>query len=243
MTSPLDPPKLLMEFCGETIEIPPTGSFAVGREADFSIDDNRYLHRRFLELARRDSLWWIANVGTQIAATVSDHTAGVQAWLAPGSVMPIVFGTTVVRFSAGPTSYEFLLELSEPVFSGHFEPSTMSDGTTTIGRVVLTPEQHLLVVALAEAALRDGRSAPTAIPSSQAAAERLGWAITKFNRKLDNVCAKLTKAGVRGLHGSPGALAASRRARLVEYALSVRLVTPSDLDALDAQRIDNEDES
>ena len=32
-------------------------------------------------------------------------------------------------------------------------------------------------------------------------AARLGWSLTKFNRKLDNVCQKLKKAGVQGLHG------------------------------------------
>ena len=37
-------------------------------------------------------------------------------------------------------------------------------------------------------------------PSSADAAARLGWTVTKFNRKLDNVCQKLADAGIRGLH-------------------------------------------
>ncbi|MGJ3403836.1 hypothetical protein [Glutamicibacter sp. Je.9.36] len=53
-----------------------------------------------------------------------------------------------------------------------------------------------------------------------AAAARLGWGITKFNLKLDNVCDKLDKAGVAGLRGGPGKLATNRRARLVEHAVS-----------------------
>ena len=60
-----------------------------------------------------------------------------------------------------------------------------------------------------------------------------GWALTRFNRKLDNVCQKLADAGTRGLHGGPGKLASNRRARLVEYAVSSQLVTRSDLSLLD----------
>jgi len=75
---------------------------------------------------------------------------------------------------------------------------------------------------------------PGQIPSSADAAARLGWKVTKFNRKLDNVCQKLADAGTRGLHGGPGKLASNRKARLVEHALSTRLVTEADLALLDA---------
>jgi hypothetical protein len=34
------------------------------------------------------------------------------------------------------------------------------------------------------------------LPTSAAAAQRLGWSITRFNRKLDNVCDKLDRQGV-----------------------------------------------
>jgi hypothetical protein len=98
-------------------------------------------------------------------------------------------------------------------------------GDTTIGRVVMTPDQLRLVLALAEPALRGTGRAGSTLPSSGEAAQRLGWKTTKFNRKLDNVCQKLAAQGVRGLHGEPGRLASNRRARLVEYALAVRLVT------------------
>ena len=70
--------------------------------------------------------------------------------------------------------------------------------------------------------------------SSAAAAERLGWTLTRFNRKLDNVCQKLADAGTRGLHGGVGKLATNRKARLVEHALSTKLVTEDDLALLDA---------
>jgi hypothetical protein len=48
------------------------------------------------------------------------------------------------------------------------------------------------------------------------------------------VCEKLDKIGVDGLRGGRGKLAVNRRARLVEYAVATRLVSPDDLVLLDA---------
>ena len=103
-----------------------------------------------------------------------------------------------------------------------FEPTRVDEplsGNTTMGRVSLTPAQRLLVAASCERALLKGEPGASSVPQSSEAAARLGWAITRFNRKLDNVCQKLTAAGVRGLHGSNDRLASSRRARLVELSL------------------------
>jgi hypothetical protein len=222
---------LHLEYCGDIVELPRDRAFTIGRDADLVVDDNLYLHRRFLEVTHHNGMWWLANVGAQMAATISDIDGRFQAWLAPEASMPLVFEATVVRFSAGSTFYELTLMLSEAVFSAS-PTAALDDGTTTIGRVVLTLDQRLLVVALAEPALRENRASAASLPTSNEAAVRLGWPITKFNRKLDNVCAKLAKAEVRGLHGGPGQLAANRRARLVEYALAVRLVVPADLDLL-----------
>lgn len=220
-----------IHFCGETTEVDHQ-PFTIGRDADVVIeDDNRFLHRNFLSLTSQQGVWLLANVGARLTATVSDTEGRLEAFLAPGAVLPIVFGETLVRFTAGPTTYEFTIVLAEPSFSaGQLEPN--DSGDTTIGRVIMTPDQMRLVLALAEPALLGGQRAATAMPSSGDAAQRLGWTTTKFNRKLDNVCQKLAAQGVRGLHGEPGRLASNRRARLVEYALAVRLVTGDDLDLL-----------
>ncbi len=101
-----------------------------------------------------------------------------------------------------------------------------------MGRVTLTPDQRLLIVALCEDVLRRGDRGAAAVPQSAAAAARLGWPVTKFNRKLDAVCSKLADTGVRGLHGGPSKLASSRKARLVEYAMAARIVTADDLELL-----------
>jgi hypothetical protein len=91
----------------------------------------------------------------------------------------------------------------------------------------------LLLIALAEPMLRRRMHGAVNTPSSAEAASRLGWTLTKFNRKLDNVCQKLERMGIRGLHGGPDRLATDRRARLVEYVLAARIVESADLDLLD----------
>ena len=200
----------------------PGTSLTLGREGDVVIDDNPFLHRRFLEIHTHDGLWWIANVGNHLTATVADPTGGLNAWLSPGARMPIVFRETSVWFTAGPTTYDFEIRYEGGVFA---PPAQVGSdiGGTTIGRVSFTPDQRLLVVALCEKALLKGEPGGSSIPQSAEAAARLGWTVTRFNRKLDNVCQKLTAGGVSGLHGSSDRLASSRRARLVEYALASRL--------------------
>jgi hypothetical protein len=221
-----------VEFCGELYEVSSDEPLTVGREGDVAIDDNPYLHRRFLQIAHTDGLYWLANVGSMLTATVADRSGLFQAWLAPGAQLPLVFETTLVWFTAGPTTYEFDVILDSAPFSP-VSSEVANDGSTTIGRTNLTPDQRLLLVALTEQALRRGNMGVSAMPSSADAAKRLGWTITKFNRKLDNVCEKFERMGVRGLHGAADKLAANRRARLLEYALAARVVTAADLALLD----------
>jgi hypothetical protein len=223
---------LRIEFCGEWYDVAAPAEFTVGREGDLVIDDNPYLHRRFLHIAEDQGMWWLANVGTLLSATVSDGSGGVQAWLAPGARLPIVFPQLQVMFSAGSTTYDLTVHSDGEFYSSaamHSGPA----GVTTIGVVPLTTSQRLLVLALAERVLRGDSPGRGEIPSSADAARRLGWSITTFNRKLDNVCEKLDKVGVRGLRAGGGKLATNRRLRLVEYAVSSRMVSSEDLALLD----------
>lgn len=222
---------VVVEYVGELYPLDPSQEFYVGRDADLSVDDNPYLHRRFLRIARSEDLWWLENVGTQMSATVSDSSGTVQAWLAPGARLPLVFGIMTVIFTAGPITYELLIRTAATPF--HAISPEEGDGEATIGPARLTPSQRLLILALAEPMLRQPGLSASEIPSSAQAAERLGWVQTRFNRKLDNVCDKLAQLGVQGLRGGPGKLATNRRARLVEYAVSSRLVTADDLRMLD----------
>lgn len=224
---------LAIDYCGEWYTPAADGVFDIGREGDLEIDDNPYLHRRFLQIVRNDGIWWLSNIGSMISATVADSSGGMQAWLAPGARIPLVFGHTNIIFTAGPTTYEFAVHLKTP----SFQQSTTDDtgfGETTIGPVVFTDSQKALIVALAEPMLRRDGTGFSAIPSSAEAARRLGWAMTRFNRKLDNVCEKLDRVGVAGLRGANGKPAGNRRARLVEHAVTSHLVTAADLPLLES---------
>lgn len=218
-----------MDFCGEQRAIAPDRPFTIGRLADLSVDGNPYLHRHLAQLHTAGGFWWLTNVGTGIALTVSDRDSRVQALLSPGSGLPLTFAETVVRFSAGPSLYEVDLLLEGALYPTLAISVENVHGDTTVGTLPLTDDQRLLLVALAERALRRGTTGVTSLPSSAEAAQRLGWPLTTFNRKLDALCAKMTRAGVPGLHGGPSRLASSRRAKLVEHALSVRLIQPDDL--------------
>jgi hypothetical protein len=231
------PKPLRVEFCGELYSVDPDAEFGIGREAELTIDDNPYLHRRFLTVAHDHGMWWLSNVGTLLTATVTDATGTMQAWLAPGAKLPIVFQTMHVMFSAGATTYDFTIESDEDYFGTAVQVDS-SGGSTTVLPVTLTTSQRQLIVALAEGVLTQSVPGRGTIPSSAEAAERLGWSMTTFNRKLDNVCDKLDKLGVAGLRGGRGKLATNRRARLVEYAVTTRLVGVEDLPLLDRPALD-----
>ncbi|WP_157156619.1 MULTISPECIES: hypothetical protein [unclassified Diaminobutyricimonas] len=224
---------LRIEFCGEWTEV--TDVFGIGRESDLSVDENPYLHRRFLELRPEFGLWWLVNVGQLLTATVSDGGGAVQAWLAPGAKLPIVFPLMHVMFSAGSTTYDLSIHAADDYFNTT-NPTHSGHGSTTIMPVTLTTSQRLLIVALAEPILAQAVPGRGDLPSSADAAARLGWSMTTFNRKLDNVCEKLDRIGVQGLRGGAGKLATNRRARLVEYAIATRLVTADDIRLLDQER-------
>lgn len=221
-------PPLIVEFAGEMVEVAGDREFAIGRGGDLVIDENRYLHRRFLTLTAESGMWWLTNVGSRIAATVTDGTGRVHARLAPGARLPVVFDKLHVLFGAGSTNYDLTLH-AQGGFAFDPGPRVAATGDETIGAVPLSPSQRLLVVALAENVLRQVESGRGEIPSSADAAARLGWTLTAFTRKLDTVCGKLERHGVTGLRGGRGKLATNRRARLVEHAVATRLVTRDDL--------------
>ncbi|WP_174452911.1 hypothetical protein [Demequina iriomotensis] len=227
-----------VEFAGERYVVQPGEAFVIGREGDLAIDDNRFLHRHLLRLRVVGSLWWLENIGSRLSATVTDAFGRVQAWLAPGARIPLVFRAMSVIFTAGSTTYELTLLSDAPTFDD--APSLVGeDAMSTLGDVLLTPAQRVLIVALAEPMLRRDGVSMSDIPATAAAAARLGWSLTRFNRKLDNVCDKFTRAGVPGLHGGVRGHATNRRARLVEHAIAARLVTRADLPLLDEEHARN----
>lgn len=228
-----------MHFCGEQYDVQPDASLVIGRDADISVDDNRFLHRRFLQVSCVEGIWLLRNIGSQLTATVSDPHGLIQAWLAPGAQVPLVGMQTIVYFTAGSTTYELEIVLREPPFTltQVVTEEGAASGSTTVGGLTLSAKQKLVVLSLTERALRRGDRSATSIPSSKLAAQRLGWTVVAFNRQLDNLCQKLSAIGVRGLHGDAENLAANRRARLAEYALAIRLVSRADLSLLDSLNV------
>ncbi|WP_314720058.1 FHA domain-containing protein [uncultured Actinomyces sp.] len=224
---------LVLDFAGEIHRIPRDQAFTIGREGDLALDDNPFLHRRFLVLQWQTGLWWVVNVGSRLGTTVAEAEGSSRSWVAPGARVPLVFPRMALVFTAGATTYEILLEVPGPLYEVNTPEPGPSQGETTVGQVSLTPSQHLLILSLAEPWLRRTGTGPVDLPRNADAAARLGWSMTRFNRKLDNVCDKLDRLGVKGMRGGPRSHASYRRNALVEYALAARLVTVRDLPLLD----------
>lgn len=222
---------LAVEFLGEEYAVSPGDSFAFGRSADLSIDENNHLHRRLGQFDFADGMWWLHNIGSALTIEVIDRNSPSRLTLAPGASTALVFEEACLRFQAGPSQYEVNVDV--PLLRPTVEATETTDGVPTVtgSQLTFTADQFLCILSLAEPRLRDRASVD--IPTNKAAAARLGWKITKFNRKLDNVCNKVGNAGVPGLHGGAGALATKRRERLVDYALATSVVAPADLARLD----------
>ncbi len=224
-------PPLVVEFVGEVYELQPGQTLEFGRGAELDIDDNRYLHRKLGRFEHQAGFWFLVNIGRSLHISILDNETHSQATVAPGRELALTFESATVRFRAGRSTYELTVRGGSPI-SRQPDNSDETFDTITMSNIPLTPDQRLLIISLAEPTLRDPAGGLKIPPSRQAAA-RLGWPVTKFNRKLDNVCDKLTKAGIGGLHGSPGDLATNRRKILVELSIQGGLVTPDDLKLID----------
>ena len=227
----MPPTPLVVEFIGEVYEIQPGETLEFGRDAELNIDDNRYLHRKLGRFQFQSGFWFLANIGRSLHISVLDNETYSQATVAPGRELALTFKSATVRFRAGRSTYELTVEGGATIPR---QPDTSDEtfDTITVSNIPLTPDQRLLIISLAEPTLL-APAGGLQIPPSQQAAARLGWPITKFNRKLDNVCDKLTKSGIGGLHGSPGDLATNRRKTLVEFSIQSGLVTSDDLKLID----------
>ena len=181
---------LSLDFAGELLEARPGERLTIGRSGDLAIDDNRYLHREFLAFEHQDRLWWIGNVGTRLAAYLTDERGLMRSTLAPGARLPLVFPLTLVTFAAGETLYEVIVTVPTTAYEPQVRQAGDS-GHTTITPGRFTESQLLAILALAEPVLRRTGSGAGEIPSTNAAAQRLGWTPKRFDKKLENVCDKL----------------------------------------------------
>jgi hypothetical protein len=228
--------ELHVEFIDELTIASPDEPVSFGRHADVAVDEaNQYMHRVVGTFFHQDNNWWLVNKSklghlTLVAAN------GSHSSLAPEAIAGLTDTSGTVRFEAGPTSYE--LEWTRPdatVIAAPGEDSaedTTEELTTQFGVVRLNDEQRMLLAALSERRLTDSTATPSDLPSNAAVAHRLGWTLKKLDRKLDYLCARLDREGVRGLRGGKGVEAVERRARLVEHVISSGMIRPADLEDL-----------
>jgi hypothetical protein len=205
---------LTVDFCGEHHEVPENGWLTVGREGDVVVDDNPYLHRRFLQIGQTDGLWWVVNVGDQLAATVADSEAACRHGCpVPGSRSFEHDGS----LPAGRISYELELHMA-----GLLEPIAMPGGRDHRGTDAVHFRPAVAGHRAGEPILRS--EGECGVGRRRRAAQRLGWTSTKFNRKLDNVSE--ARESAFGVHGAPE----SSGLNLAWWStIAVRLVTTDDL--------------
>lgn len=222
---------LTVDFCGEVHVIEDANTLTFGRTAQLHIDDNPFMHRVVGRFEARHGRWWVANLGSSITIEIFDRQTRSKAIVAPQNDQALPGEDLVVRFAAGPTTYEIDARCK---ISRNANPKARPSGPETrkSAPVPMTTSQLQLILALAEPSLRAPQE-PIRIPPTKQAIQRLNWGTSQFNRKLDNVCDKLTRAGVTGLKATPSDRAVDRRRRLVQHAISTGLVTEDMLRLLD----------
>ncbi len=214
-------------------------SLTFGRDADWVVDaDNRYLHRVLGCFVDHAGVWFLQNLGRFVTLWIDDADSTSRVEVASGEQSPVAFRDFTVWFTAGPDEYRISGSLSEPT-PLQLGPAAVSD-TEEFGLGVLNQEQRALVLVLAEGRLRGDPEWERHLPTNREVAHRLGWSITKFNRKLDYLCRRLAEAGVGGVAGDAADLAVHRRQVLVEHVVTRRLVVPGDLDDLPPRRTDED---
>ena len=211
---------LTVEFVGENHEVAPTRRFTFGRHGDLPIDTNLDLPSIVGVFAHQNGIWWLRNQTTSIDIHLFDSDTRSALLIAAGTSAPVAYKNALLRVAVGPSTYEMSLGCGD-VDDRRATPAKSP------GDPSLNLEQRQLLTALAEGSLRGVD--PHDLPSNADVAQRLGWRITKLNRKLDHLCIKFDKLGVAGLRGSARRLATERRRLLVDHCLATGLIDVDDL--------------
>lgn len=226
---PIENGQLCVDFVGEIHMLDLGQTLTFGRDADLNVDDNRFLHRQLGRFESRGDLWWLSNIGGRIELEVFDVDTQAKVVLTAGTAQALPGERMLVRFKAGQTTYEIDLRCPPTQRPEQAEPSD----TVSLASLPLTDSQRQLIVVLSESKLLYPHE-PLILPTNKDACERLGWTVAQFNRKLDNVCEKLAKAGVPGLKPGSDGRNNLRRQNLVESSIAGGLITEADLAVLDA---------
>lgn len=229
MSTRRDRERLIVEHCGDERVLGRDDELTFGRSADVVIDANPYLHRVLGRFRHDGRSWWVDNVGRSTPLTLMSTADLSSATVGPGSTAPILHVESVVAFAAGPTEYEVVVTNERAERLADLGP-VAGDGplaTLEFGRIDLNPDQVELLRVLCEHRLARPSDQWADIPSNRSCAARLGWTLAKFNRKLDHVCDRLARSGVRGLRGDLGLSAVDRRRVLVDHVVRSGLLAGS----------------
>ncbi len=235
MSARTDRERLIVEHCGDERVLGRDDTLTFGRSADVVIDANPYLHRVLGRFRHDGRSWWIDNLGRTTTMTLLSADDLSSATVGPGSTAPILHVESLVAFAAGPTEYEVVVTNERAERLADLGPATVDGPLATLefGRIDLNPDQVELLRVLCEPRLARPSDQWADIPSNRACAARLGWTLAKFNRKLDHVCDRLARSGVRGLRGDLGLSAVDRRRVLVDHVVrSGLLAMPSNAGAI-----------
>jgi hypothetical protein len=214
---------LVVQYCGERYEVPTSKEFSIGRSGDLAVDQNPFLHRIMGTFIWRSGWWWLANVGARHPLHLQGLVGSTTITLSPGASVPLVFGPTYIRFAAGGTTYEVGVDVVVDPFTPPSKAHPSGDRTIDSRDTPLTADELLLLVALAEPRLRRGLQSE--LPTNAELMARFGWSEPKFNRKLDNMCAKFAANGLPELVGSANKVAQGRRRILVNHVVDSGMVT------------------
>lgn len=221
---------LVVEFLGERRRVVRGSRLTFGRVGDISLDTNSDLPIVVGSFTESFGLWWIVNESFAVDMRVIDRQSDSHLLLAPQGDAPIGFSVFDVRLVVGRASYELSVSVDADSAERGVGISSGDRPRAHRSQVSLNHEQRQLLTVLAEPQLLGGHHA--GLPTNAEAASRVGWRITKFNRKLDHLCLKFEKLGVHGLRGNSRRLASGRRQTLVDYCIAARIITIDDLAAL-----------
>lgn len=220
-----DAPSAAVHVHGRTFDLTPGGTFTFGRDPDCTVcldPDDRGISRIAGSLTSRAGMWWLSNVsGTRLLILVDEQ--GVRSPLAPGRVHVI----DQANLSVIVTGTNLLHELRVEVLTGtpvsvavapHRPTPTLSKNELSF-----TDDDYLALTALFSGYLETFPRYDPHPMSYALAARRLGWKRSTLTRRIENMRARLTRAGVPGLVGD-NALEA-----LAEFVLISGVITRADL--------------
>lgn len=224
---------LEVAFVDEVHRIGPDRSLGFGRSSDIVVDDSAFLHPHVGRFSHLNGFWWLVNLMPRGLVRVRDAQTRSISILDGESAVALGFRRFVVEFTAGPTTYQLDGRLLGRVPAPSTGLAGVDNAPAGVGVATLTVEQRLLLAALAEPGLTRPPAVTLTVPPTPAVARRLGWSVPKVNRKLDYLCSKLRRQGVRNLKGGYDDRATDRRVALVQLALHMGWVSSEDLRLLE----------